>query len=93
MSASLAVRRAARSSGPCHVLLEDDDLYEALPTYVRERAVRECVANVLALPRGPWSIGDAPASSGDGVGLLILEGLVLRRMGMDGRFGAELLGR
>lgn len=93
MSASLAVRRAARSTGPCHVLLEDDDLYEAVPSHHRERAVRECVADVLALPRGAWPIEDDSADAGDGVGLLILEGLVLRRMGMDGRFGAELLGR
>jgi CRP-like cAMP-binding protein len=28
----------------------------------------------------------------DGIGLLILRGLIIRRVGIDGRFGAELLG-
>lgn len=92
MSASLAVRSATGWSGPCHVLLEDDDLCEAVPSHARERAVRECVAGVLALPRGPWPAQEPSAATREGVGLLILEGLVLRRMGMEGRFGAELLG-
>lgn len=40
-------------------------------------------------------IGDAPAAArvdDGGIGLLMLEGLLIRRVGIDGRFGAELLG-
>ena len=45
----------------------------------------------MRVPRGRW---DAPAADGlrEGIGLLVLEGLLVRRVGIDGRFGAELLG-
>jgi CRP-like cAMP-binding protein len=34
-----------------------------------------------------------PSEVRNGLGLLVLEGLLVRRVGLDGRFGAELLGR
>jgi CRP-like cAMP-binding protein len=34
-----------------------------------------------------------PAEVRDGLGLLVIDGLLVRRVGLDGRFGAELLGR
>lgn len=80
------------SSVPCHVLLEDVDLYEAVPTQARDQAAQECVARVIALRPGEWPGEEALLGPGDGIGLLILEGLLVRRVGMDGRFGAELLG-
>jgi CRP/FNR family transcriptional regulator, cyclic AMP receptor protein len=43
------------------------------------------------MPRGRWNI-PGPEGLRDGIGLLVLEGLLLRRVGIDGRFGAELLG-
>jgi len=46
----------------------------------------------MSLRTGAWLAEDTPAALCDGIGLLILEGLVIRRMGMDGRYGAELLG-
>lgn len=74
-----------------HVLREDPDLAEVLPAAVRERAVGECLAPSIRLRRGSWS--GAPAESvSDGIGLLVLEGLLIRRVGVEGRFGAELLG-
>lgn len=51
----------------------------------------ECVARTIHLPRGRWSPEDAPPM-GVGIGLLVMDGLLLRRVGIDGRFGAELLG-
>lgn len=77
----------------CHVLLDDTDLCDAVPVRARDQAFQECVARVIALAPGAWSPDDTPVEMDDGIGLLILEGLVIRRMGMDGRFGAELLGR
>jgi len=81
----------------CHLLLEDRDLCEGLSTDARDQAFQECVAQVVELPSGAWPVdgGGPPAETemNDGIGLLILDGLVIRRMGMDGRFGAELLGR
>jgi len=75
----------------CRVLEADPGLAEAIPPEHRERAVAECVANVVTLPTGRWR--NAPAVSGrGGIGLLVLNGLLVRRVGIEGRFGAELLG-
>ncbi len=43
---------------------------------------------MLTLAAGPWHAEVAP----EGLGLLVLGGLLIRRVGIDGRFGAELLG-
>jgi hypothetical protein len=73
------------------VLVEDPDLAEAIPVGRREHAVRECVVPTVLIARGRWSIPPAEAMPG-AIGLLVLEGLLVRRVGIDGRFGAELLG-
>jgi hypothetical protein len=75
----------------CHVLLEDRELGEAVPERWRARAIQECVARTLRLYPGAWS-GASISLGADGLGLLVLEGLLIRRVGVDGRFGAELLG-
>lgn len=66
-------------------------LAEAVPPGLRERAIAECVAREVRLPVGRWRGGPSVPVRG-GVGLLLLEGLVVRRVGIAGRFGAELLG-
>lgn len=73
------------------VLEDDGDLAEAVPAARRRRATEECLARSLAIPIGPWRASHASPIS-DGVGLLVLSGLLIRRVGIDGRFGAELLG-
>ncbi len=78
---------------PCSVLLEDAELRAAVPWALRAQAVEECVTRTVALRPGAWRSAAIPDELGDGIGLLILEGLVLRRTGVDGRFGAELLGK
>lgn len=75
----------------CHVLREDPDLAEAIPAPLRAQAIERCVATTANIASGPWSSTVADGLSG-GIGLLVLEGLLLRRVGIDGRFGAELLG-
>jgi CRP/FNR family transcriptional regulator, cyclic AMP receptor protein len=80
------------SPGVCHVLREDPDLLEAIPVANRAAAVDECIAELARLARGRWS-GEWPDRAGNAIGLLVLEGLLLRRVGIDGRFGAELLGQ
>lgn len=74
-----------------HILRDDLELGEAVTEGRRAEAIEACVARVARIPRGRWSI-DALAPSPGGIGLLVLEGLLLRRVGVDGRFGAELLG-
>jgi hypothetical protein len=79
------------SSKPCRVLDEDRDLAQAIPAEDRERAVRECIAREVLVPEGHWTHTQIAASE-EGVGLLVLRGLLIRRVGIDARFGAELLG-
>lgn len=74
----------------CHVLIEDPDLAEAVPSERRDQAIEDCTAPELRTSTGPWT-GDA-ALAADGIGFLILEGLILRRLAIDGRFAVELLG-
>lgn len=75
----------------CRVLDADGELAEAIPLEHRELASKECLARTITVPAGPWR---APQTvlSGEGIGLLVLRGLLIRRVGVDGRFGAELLG-
>lgn len=49
------------------------------------------MARTIQVGRGRWNANSATAVH-DGIGLLVLEGLLIRRVGIDGRFGAELLG-
>jgi CRP/FNR family cyclic AMP-dependent transcriptional regulator len=73
----------------CRVLEEDPDLLEAVPAERRRDAAGALTARTVVIPSGPW-----PAETGlqpDGIGLLVLQGLLLRRVGLDGRYGAELL--
>jgi CRP/FNR family transcriptional regulator, cyclic AMP receptor protein len=74
----------------CHVLREDIDLCDAVPSERRDHAVEECTAREIALPAGPWT--EPAVLPADAVGFLVLEGMVLRRISIEGRFAVELLG-
>jgi hypothetical protein len=74
----------------CKLLLEDPDLADAVPPGRRELAVQELVVDCLRVPTGPW---EAPGPvDPDALGLVVLEGLLIRNVDIDGRFGVELLG-
>lgn len=77
-----------------HILREDPELAEVVPPAQRDRATDECVAATRSVKRGGWRPEtDAARWVGPGgIGLLVLEGLLVRRVGVDDRFGAELLG-
>jgi CRP/FNR family cyclic AMP-dependent transcriptional regulator len=74
----------------CRLLEEDPDLAETIPAAQRPEAIEHCVVSTLRVPRGRWAIPQSMCSTG--IGLLVLDGLLLRRVGVDGRFGAEILG-
>jgi CRP/FNR family cyclic AMP-dependent transcriptional regulator len=76
---------------PVRLLDADPDLYEAVPAADRPRALEVCLAPITTVHTGTWKAEQAAAGPG-AIGLLILNGLVLRRLGVGGRFGAELLG-
>lgn len=76
------------------LLREDSELAEAIPHSLRAQAVEDCVVRVRSVARGRWrpESGAADWVGAGGIGLLVLEGLLIRRVGVDDRFGAELLG-
>ncbi|HEX3975650.1 MAG TPA: Crp/Fnr family transcriptional regulator [Solirubrobacteraceae bacterium] len=77
------------------VLSEDPELAEAIPRPLRAQAIEDCVVPVRSVGRGRWrpESGGASWVGPGGIGLLVLEGLLIRRVGVDDRFGAELLGQ
>lgn len=82
-----------RGGGPgalCYVLQEDSELAEAIEPGQRSAAQQSVVARELRLGPGAWP--NRPAIASDGLGLLVLEGVLLHRIGVEERFGAELLG-
>ena len=79
------------TTGLVHVLREDPDLAEAVAGDRREQAIEDCSGWELRIAAGPWPQDDS-AILLDGLGLLILQGLLIRRVAVEGRYGAELLG-
>lgn len=75
----------------CHVLNEDPELAEPIPPERRQQAIRDCTAPELWIHPGPLGKRDTLGFRG-GIGVLVLEGLMIRRVGIEGRFGAELIG-
>jgi hypothetical protein len=74
------------------VLDEDPDLHDRVPDSELPRALTEAVARVQTLDLGLWDEPDTPEQHHDGFGLLVLEGMLARRVTL-GRFDCtELLG-
>jgi CRP-like cAMP-binding protein len=78
-------------AGTCRVLDADGELAEAVCEGRRPQAVRECVALEFTVSTGAFTKLGATLPAGS-IGLLVHSGLLIRRVGIDGRFGAELLG-
>ena len=74
------------------ILADDPELSDGLSGDRLDAAIRDCVAGTYECPAGPWSPPDGVGDTSVGIGFLILDGLVARRVGVAGRFGAELLG-
>ncbi len=75
----------ARSSHDvCQVLIEDPDLAETIPPADRGRAIQECTARAANLSPGDLS-GQSTGALNNGIGLLVLHGLLIRRVGIDER--------
>lgn len=74
------------------VLRSDSGLAERLDPTRRAEAEGVSGAGVLTRDTGIWRGKDDAHYGRDGVGLLVLRGLLVRRVGLEGRLGAELLG-
>jgi CRP/FNR family cyclic AMP-dependent transcriptional regulator len=88
------VRRGPRGSGrmlACHVLIEEPAIAGALSGQRLVAAQRACVASAISLPRRraePSELGLIQAA----LGLLVIEGMLVRRVCCAGLQAAELLG-
>ena len=85
-----ALSHVVTAANVCWVLREDPELAEGIEPVRRAQAEDALVAREIRIPAGAW-VG-RPMSFDDGIGLLVLEGVMLHRVGIDGRFGAELVG-
>jgi CRP/FNR family transcriptional regulator, cyclic AMP receptor protein len=73
------------------VLAADVELAERLAGARRARAEVVSLARVLRREVGVWDARDDADRGRDGLGLLVVSGVVVRRVGVVGRYGAELL--
>ena len=74
------------------VLEADPDLGAGLKPARLLEAERACVARVLPLPIGKIGSVELQCPGRSGYGLLILSGVLCRRVGQGSRRGAELVG-
>src|SRR4051812_11948838 len=74
------------------VLERDGELASAVAHERRELATRASVAAVLRFPRGQWDARAPAERTRGGYGFLVLDGLLVRRVGIAERVAAELLG-
>jgi CRP-like cAMP-binding protein len=74
----------------CHVLREDPELAEAIEPERRAHALDTLVAREVRIAAGAWRGQPIPIEGG--IGFLVLQGVLIHRVGIDARFGAELLG-
>jgi CRP/FNR family transcriptional regulator, cyclic AMP receptor protein len=79
------------SADRVYLLREDPELAELVPEPSRDAARQASLAAVFDVPAGRWNARrDADRARG-GYGLMVLGGVLVRRVGYEGRFGAELL--
>jgi CRP/FNR family transcriptional regulator, cyclic AMP receptor protein len=77
----------------CRVVVSDPDLGSGLDDRRLARAQQECLAIEVVIEEGVWRPEHAEGEAArGGIGLLIIDGLLVRRVGAEGRYGAELLG-
>jgi CRP-like cAMP-binding protein len=75
------------------VLDFDPGLAELVPSEQRAQARQATSTSLVQFPSGPWREPDATLlRARGGYGLLVLDGLLLRRVEVAGRHAAELLG-
>jgi CRP-like cAMP-binding protein len=80
-----------RAGRIANLLEVDPDLADRLPQGELAAAREAAAVRVEGLAKGAWEPA-APAPAAEGFGLLVLSGFLVRRVGRDGHFGAELLG-
>ena len=74
------------------VLERDPDLGEDLSERQFELARQQAVARLVQYPKGPWSVRRRDFKSAGSLGVLITEGVLVRKVTVGDRTCAELLG-
>ena len=74
------------------LLSADPELGEGLTPEEQERAHHQLVAHVVHVPAGRWDASSAVEPGGTPLGLLILDGLLLRDLDFGRRSSTEVLG-
>ena len=73
------------------VLDEDSELADLVPKAQLQTARQASLAGIVEIPSGWWDARAEADRAREGYGLLVLGGVLVRRVGVGGRFGAELL--
>src|SRR4051794_20575682 len=84
--------RMVRAPGTVQLLEADPDLGTMLSDTRRAEAERELTVRTYQVPTGPWDVTRLSGTSGDHVGLLILDGVLSRELVVADHVSAELLG-
>jgi CRP/FNR family cyclic AMP-dependent transcriptional regulator len=74
------------------VLDEDSELADLIPSLQLQTARQSSLASVVEIASGWWDARVDSDRAREGYGLLVLAGVLVRRVGYGGRYGAELLG-
>jgi CRP-like cAMP-binding protein len=75
-----------------NVLLEDRELHDVVPEESRAAAIRSSLAATASVRPGVWDARTDAHRTAGGFGLLVLDGVLVRRVGFADRVGGELLG-
>jgi CRP/FNR family transcriptional regulator, cyclic AMP receptor protein len=84
--------RMVRAPGTVQLLEADPDLGMLMTDLRRVEAERELTVRTYQVPTGPWDVSRLSGTSGDHVGLLILDGVLSRELVVADQVSAELLG-
>jgi CRP/FNR family transcriptional regulator, cyclic AMP receptor protein len=84
--------RMVRAPGTVQLLEADPDLGMLLSEARRAEAERELTVRTYEVQTGPWDVTRLSGTSGDHVGLLILDGVLSRELVVADQVSAELLG-
>src|SRR3954453_14579641 len=83
--------RMVRAPGTVQLLEADPDLGMMLSDGRRAEAERELTVRTYQVPTGPWDVSRLSGTSGDHVGLLILDGVLSRELVVAEQVRAALL--
>lgn len=82
----------AEAAGPIHLLVEDPDLGRGMDARRVREASQRLLVRGLDVPRGRWEPASITASGSRPIGLLLLDGLLVREATVGHHPSAELLG-